>query len=729
MTLRAGSVVAGWTLVDRVAEGGTATVWRVKSGERHAVLKVLRAELRDEADWRARLMREADALRTVKHDNVVALIDAGTTDGDEPYVVMPEIEGETLRARLDREKKLAPTEAWKILRPVAEALVAAHEAGVVHRDVKPDNVVLGAAVKLVDFGLARRDAAPKVTTTGAPIGTPVYMAPEQWWNRDVGPRVDQYALGVTLFEAIAGAPPFSDASYAELVASHVSKPAPRVEGVSDAIAAFVARLLEKDPAARFSSMREAIDAGDEAFSFAARTRFRPSVASIFFAAYGASALVLFGYPRASSFVEWFRGAGSGIFVTCAVFLAAAAWITLRANARGFVALVCAAMGTLGAATGFAVVLRAVATSPPEIAFTLFHEGAWEAQANRYVGFTLASALFYAAEVRRTTPPNGKSRIASMAGLAIACVAVTLGFPSAAIVLAALAFVFVLPPTISTFAGLAFAGFAAITRAQALCDAAWSLEPTRAARAVALASAFHERAITFVVAAAAIAIAAFVTRGAWRVARASLRSRSTRTWLAFALVLALGEVALATRTTFAKDAIYTHLEPEFTLFSRLDPIAAAARGTTPPVRPTLKIARDRVALDDTPAIVLGALESDAGLAVLRSDLAHRVARDAPASDREVELLLMADASLAPRIVALCLRAAFDVGVRRVGILVLRGAPLPANASLPDEAFYALPGDFTMIAVRLAEGGAPLAGSTFESAMHGVRDGDVVDIGAR
>jgi len=112
--MKSGDVVAGWTLEDRLGEGGTATVWRVKSGDRRAVLKVLRSELRSDADWRARLLREADALRKVKHDNVIALLDAGTTEEDEPFVVMPEVDGETLRARIDREKKIEAREAWRL---------------------------------------------------------------------------------------------------------------------------------------------------------------------------------------------------------------------------------------------------------------------------------------------------------------------------------------------------------------------------------------------------------------------------------------------------------------------------------------------------------------------------------------------------------------------------------------------------------------------------------------
>jgi hypothetical protein len=718
--MRTGDVVAGWTLEDRLGEGGTATVWRVRSGERRGVLKVLRAELRGEADWRARLLREADALRAVKHENVVTLLDAGTTDDDEPFVVMPEVDGETLRARLDREGKLAPEEAWRVLRPIAEALAAAHDAGIVHRDVKPDNVVLSSPPKLVDFGLARGEGVPKVTATGAPVGTPAYMAPEQWWNHGVGPPTDQYALGVTLFEAIAGRAPFDDASFAELVSSHVSKAAPRLEG-ADAIADFVATLLAKDPKERFPSMRDAIAAGDAAFGApASRVRFSP--ASLFFAAYGVLSLVLFGYPRASTLGEWFRGSGWGIFVTLAAFALGAAWITLRAGARGRSALIVAAAGTFATASGFQAVFRTLRATAPEEGFPLFHEGAWEAQANRYVGFTLAAALLFAAEVRRARPPSARARVASMATLVVAGAAVTLGAPSSAIEIAALAFAFVMPRTPATLAAVASASLAAITRAHALGDAAWSLEPTRAARAVALAAASRELSFAWLAGLlATICAALFVGRGIREIAR------TPRAWLALGAVWAIADAALATRVTLAKRAIYTQLEPELSLLSQLDPPLARAKPTpVPPLRPTLKIARDRVAIDDKPALVLSALEGDAGLAVLRTDIAHRLASE-PARGAEVDLLLMADASISPAVVKTSLRAAHDAGVRRVGVLLLRGEPLARSVSIEeDEASYVLPRDFDVLDVRIALGGAPLEGRTFEDALRAVAAGDVVDV---
>jgi hypothetical protein len=573
-------------------------------------------------------------------------------------------------------------------------------------------------VQLVDFGLARGEGVPKVTATGAPVGTPAYMAPEQWWNKGVGPATDQYALGVTLYESIAGRAPFDDASFAELVSSHVSKPAPRLEG-DDAIAAFVARLLEKDPSARFLSMRDAIAAGDVAFgSPAPRVRFSP--ASVFFAAYGVLSLVLFGYPRATTLGEWFRGSGWAIFITLGAFALGAIWITFRTGARGRVALVVAAAGTFGAASGFEAVFRTLAKTPPEEGFVLFHEGSWETQANRYVGFTLASALLLAAEVRRARPPSHRSRLASIAALAAACIAVTLGAPSAAIALAAFAFALIMPRTFATLGAVAAASIAAITRAHALGDAAWSIAPTRAARAAALVAASNERAIAW-------CAGVVVTAAMLWLARSTLRdlSRAPRGWLAFAALWAAADAALAVRANVEKHAIYTHLEPEFALLSQLDPPPARTTPTpVPPIRPTLKIARDRVALDTTPALVLSALDSEAGLGVLRSDLAHRLASDPGAGT--TDMLLMADASVAPHVVTTCLRAAYDAGVRRVGVLLLRGAPLGKTSDLPEEASYVLPRDFDVLDVRLASGGNPLEGATFGDALATVKSADVIDV---
>ena len=726
MTLREGDVVAGWTVEGRVGEGGTSTVWRVRKDGAVAVLKTLRPELRDEPDWHARLLREAEALRAASHPSAVALLDAGTTDENLPFVIMPEIEGESLRALIAREGPLAPARAWSLLRPVALALAAAHDAGIVHRDVKPENVLLPErGPTLVDFGIARAHgegaSMPKVTATGAPVGTPAYMAPEQWWNQGVGPAADQYALGVTLFEAMTGQLPFRDGSFAELVQAHVSKkPATLAErgvSASGSIEWFVARLLEKEPRARFADVREAIVAGDAAFGAReARRGARALLMPLFFLAYGLAQLALFGYPRASSLAEWLRGAGGGVWVTITVYLAAGALLLARRAGYGW-ALAGAALGTFTTWTGFGAVFHTLARRGPEEAFELFHEGAWEASANRYVGLALASALCFAIVAKsrdQAGPPDGRHRAISFFALALATGCVTLGAPSAAIPFAALAFAPALGAGVPAAFGVLFAAASAVTRAQALCDAVWSLEPTRAARAAALAMAVHERSQALAAAAVAGVAAVALASPSLRALRPRLRSRSGRLALALLgawLVADLGVVAFAQRQ---KDALYTQLGPQFALFSRLDPPTASGATTPPPLRPTLKVARDRVALDRDPIGLRSVLETEEGLTVLRGDLSHRVATEEPAAEGEVELLLMADASLPPALVTSALRAAYEVGVRRVGVLLLRGPALRGAPALPEEASYALPRDFEMVRVRLAPDGPRLEGASFGAA---------------
>ena len=231
-------------------------------------------------------------------------------------------------------------------------------------------------------------------------------------------------------------------------------------------------------------------AGDAAFGTrVGHSRFRPSIASIFFAAYGAAALALFGYPRATTFAEWFRGAGWGIFVTFATFFDRRRvdhFSRERARVRPRSSSPRRERSARRPVSQTSSSDRRDASRKRVHALSRRRVGSASEPLRRIharVGAAFTPPRFVARR-RRTQ----RSALASMVSLALACVAVTLGYPSAAIVIAALAFVFVLPPTLATLAGLACAALAAITRAQALCDAAWSLEPTRAARAVALASA-------------------------------------------------------------------------------------------------------------------------------------------------------------------------------------------------------------------------------------------------
>ncbi len=283
-----GIEVGPWMIEARIGDGGMALVFSAQhnvTGERGA-LKVLRTELAGDADAAARFAREARILRGLEHPAVVPVLDAGRLSGGRPWLVLAELTGCTLRAVLDARKTVTPAETWHVARAVLDALAVAHAAGVVHRDVKPSNIFLegaapeapscaGVQARLLDFGLARADerlddeAVKRITKTGVPVGTPAYMAPEQWWGRPVDGRTDLYGLGATIFELLAGAPPHRGETYAELVERVLHDPVPSLRAraaVHPAIDAFVARLLAREPIDRFSNAWIARAAGEDAFA-------------------------------------------------------------------------------------------------------------------------------------------------------------------------------------------------------------------------------------------------------------------------------------------------------------------------------------------------------------------------------------------------------------------------------------------------------------------------------
>ena len=215
--------------------------------------------------WPERFQREVRLAAALQHPHVVPLLAAGEADGI-LYYSMPFIEGESLRARIDREGALPIPEAARILRDVAAALAYAHAHGVVHRDIKPDNVLITHHHAVVtDFGIAKALSAAgnsgTLTATGIALGTPAYMAPEQAvGDSHVDQRADIYSLGALGYEMIAGEPPFRGPSAQALIAAHLSRtPTPLAElrsTVPAALAALLARCLEKNPADRVQSAEE-----------------------------------------------------------------------------------------------------------------------------------------------------------------------------------------------------------------------------------------------------------------------------------------------------------------------------------------------------------------------------------------------------------------------------------------------------------------------------------------
>lgn len=274
----AGDVIGTYRLESMLAEGGMGRIFRAShlTLGRRVAIKFLLPEHAARADLVQRFFNEARSINAIRHPHILEIYDFVQQRGpDGPslvYMVMEHLEGEDLRIRLAREKRLAPQAVVHIGVQVAEALATAHDANIIHRDLKPDNIFLCQQpldfVKVLDFGAAKafgdRPGAD-LTRPGVAIGTPEYMAPEQILSRNVDGRVDAYALGVVLYELLTGDVPFSSPNIADVLAMHSRKEAPpmieRGVEVPPALEAIVQRCLEKDPAARHQdlwALREAL---------------------------------------------------------------------------------------------------------------------------------------------------------------------------------------------------------------------------------------------------------------------------------------------------------------------------------------------------------------------------------------------------------------------------------------------------------------------------------------
>src|SRR5436305_7727374 len=228
--------------------------------DRTVALKVIAPELADDASFRERFKRESKTAASIRHPNVISIYDAREDDGL-LFISMDFIEGTDLRAILSREGPLEPLRAARIVGQVADALDAAHRRGLVHRDVKPANVLVasengGEHVYLTDFGLTK-DAASEsgMTKTGMFVGTLDYIAPEQLQGGPLDARADVYALGCVLYETVTGRVPYPDRPTMAKMWAHANEPPPRIErtGLPEQLQEVVNRAMAKDPNERYLS--------------------------------------------------------------------------------------------------------------------------------------------------------------------------------------------------------------------------------------------------------------------------------------------------------------------------------------------------------------------------------------------------------------------------------------------------------------------------------------------
>lgn len=299
--LAVGQLMDGrYQIEQQLGEGGMGVVYRARHVHLNKPVAIKLVRSVPTPELRQRFLREAQAASMISHPNIVSVNDYGVLPSGHPYLVMEYLAGQTL-SKLIKAGSVLPLRTCRIARQIALGLLAAHDKQIVHRDLKPDNIFLleeaGASdiVKIVDFGIARVLTATQLTVTGALMGTPQYLPPEQANGSHVDARADQYSLGCILYQMLSGVPPFTADDLMGYLFQHGFQPPPPLRShslkfkIPEGLEALVMRLLEKQPGKRYAGMREVVDALDDQIDLLTGHRRAPSPATG-----GSQRLLLFG---------------------------------------------------------------------------------------------------------------------------------------------------------------------------------------------------------------------------------------------------------------------------------------------------------------------------------------------------------------------------------------------------------------------------------------------------
>jgi hypothetical protein len=253
-----------YAILETLGGGGMAEVFRARDEVlgREVALKILRGQYAGDEEFVERFRREAKSAAALNHPNIVQVYDQGRANDGTYYMAMEYVPGGTLKERIVREGRLNPREAARIASRVAEALDVAHYRGIVHRDIKPQNILIGDSgeAKVADFGIARAATAKTVTETSLILGTAAYMSPEQVRGERVGPASDLYSLGVVLYEMLTGELPYTGEHPLATAMKHLDEPPRHPKEANPAVPeeldALTTKLLAKDPEKRYASAAE-----------------------------------------------------------------------------------------------------------------------------------------------------------------------------------------------------------------------------------------------------------------------------------------------------------------------------------------------------------------------------------------------------------------------------------------------------------------------------------------